>query len=146
MKKILLSKNKINELRRELDRLEWKNADRNKEEIVRGGSYDSWHETASFMPTKKAQELRISQIREILKYAVPLDEKIHSDSAILGSWINLSSNEGKNLRYRIVHPIEADPLKSLISIDSPLGKDLLGRKIKDKIVLNDIQYTITQLS
>lgn len=146
MKKILLSKSKINELHAELDRLEGKNDDQNKEEVVRGGSYDSWHETASFMPTKKAQELRISQIREILKCAVPLDEKVHSDSVVLGSWINLSSNKGKNLRYRIVHPIEADPLKDFISIASPLGKELLGKKVKDKILINSLEYTITQLS
>jgi len=145
MKKIPLSKNKIKKLREELARLESSSDNQNKEQADRGGSYDSWHETASYMPTKKAQELRISQIKEILKCAVPLYEEVHSNHVILGSWINLSSDDGKVLKYRIVHPIEADPLKDFISIASPLGRELLGRKVKDKIVINGVKYTINQL-
>ena len=51
-----------------------------------------------------------------------------------GAWITLEDDEGKELRYRIVGPDEIDPAKNWISIDSPLARAALKKKIDDEFV------------
>ena len=48
-------------------------------------------------------------------------------------------NEEKNeTRYRLVHPIEAQPEKGLISLESPIGKALRGKRGGERVGLNDM--------
>ena len=44
-----------------------------------------------------------------------------------GAWVTLEDDHGKLARYRLVGPDEIDPQRGYISIDSPLGKALLGK-------------------
>lgn len=43
---------------------------------------------------------------------------------------------GKDQTYTIVGPVEADPLEGKISHESPLGKELLGRKAGEEFDFN----------
>lgn len=49
------------------------------------------------------------------------------------AYISLEDKEGKPYRYRLVGPDEINPHSSYISMDSPMGKALLGRKIDDEV-------------
>ena len=42
----------------------------------------------------------------------------------------------KEMTYAIVGPVEADPLAGKISHESPLGKELLGRKAGEEFDFN----------
>ncbi|HAX18588.1 MAG TPA: hypothetical protein DCY00_08370 [Actinobacteria bacterium] len=42
-------------------------------------------------------------------------------------------DENKNKKFEIVSSVESEPENMKISDESPLGKALLGRKIKDEI-------------
>ena len=44
-----------------------------------------------------------------------------------GAWITLEDDQGKIVRYRLVGPDEIDPQRGHISIDSPLGRAMLGK-------------------
>ena len=44
-----------------------------------------------------------------------------------GAWVTLEDDHGQLARYRLVGPDEIDPQRGYISIDSPLGKALLGK-------------------
>ncbi len=46
-----------------------------------------------------------------------------------GAFVSLEEDDGTEVRYRLVGPDEIDPQKGYISIDSPLGKQLLGKSI-----------------
>lgn len=46
-----------------------------------------------------------------------------------GAWITLESNEGQTSHYRIVGPDEFDREPDYISMDSPLGRALLGKSL-----------------
>jgi len=52
-----------------------------------------------------------------------------------GAWVCLEDERGKSLRYRIVGADELDHGQDLISIDSPLGRALLGKSCDDGISL-----------
>ena len=49
----------------------------------------------------------------------------------LGSIVEMVDQKGRILRYQLVDSLEANPSDGRISIISPLGRELLGRQIKD---------------
>ena len=50
-----------------------------------------------------------------------------------GAWVSVETEEGAESRYRIVGPDEFDMAPGYISMDSPLGRALLGKRIDDEI-------------
>ena len=54
--------------------------------------------------------------------------------AYFGAWVELASQADDSvLRCRLVGPDEIDPAKHYISIDSPLGRALLGKAVDDEV-------------
>jgi transcription elongation factor GreA len=81
-------------------------------------------------------EGRIEQINEILQNYVIVDKKVNKDVVDIGSVIIVRDfTENKNRKFEIVSSVEADPEKNKISYESPLGKALLGKKIKDEVLV-----------
>jgi transcription elongation factor GreB len=52
-----------------------------------------------------------------------------------GAWVTLEDNEGKEKTYQIVGPDEFDMTQNKISMDSPLARALLGKRLDDEITL-----------
>jgi transcription elongation factor GreB len=50
-----------------------------------------------------------------------------------GAWVAVESDDGAQSRYRIVGPDEFDLAPGYISMDSPLGRALLGKRLDDEI-------------
>jgi transcription elongation factor GreB len=57
------------------------------------------------------------------------------ERVFFGAWVNLEKENGTELRYQIVGPDEFDLAQSKISMDSPLARSLLGKRLDDEIVL-----------
>jgi transcription elongation factor GreB len=53
--------------------------------------------------------------------------------AFFGAWVTLDDDSGGEVEYRIVGPDEFDLDKGYVSMDSPLGRALLGKKLDDEI-------------
>jgi transcription elongation factor GreB len=52
-----------------------------------------------------------------------------------GARVTLDTEDGQRLRYRIVGPDEFDAASDYISMDAPLAKILLGRRVHDEVCL-----------
>ena len=78
-------------------------------------------------------EGRIAEIEEIISKSVVVEE-VKSDTVILGSLVIVEFS-GRKDTFRIVGSAEADPVKRLISNESPVGKALLGAKKGDVVVV-----------
>ena len=52
--------------------------------------------------------------------------------AFFGAWVTIEDSAGLSRRHRIVGPDEFDREPGYISMDSPLGKSLLGKRIDDE--------------
>ena len=52
-----------------------------------------------------------------------------------GAWVTIEDEDGNSNRYRLVGPDEIDPKRSYISIDSPMAKALLGKRVDMEINL-----------
>lgn len=91
-------------------------------------------ENAEYDAAKEAQgllELKISQMQEIVRNAKIIDEsKLDNSKILILSKVTLKNTEnGASLTYSIVPANEADIKVGKISVESPIGKGLLGKKI-----------------
>ncbi|HEY1835261.1 MAG TPA: GreA/GreB family elongation factor [Candidatus Saccharimonadales bacterium] len=57
----------------------------------------------------------------------------------LGSRVRLEG-AGQHVEYVIVDSIEADPFSGKISDESPLGQQLLGKRLSDNVVINNFKH------
>lgn len=113
----------------------------NEEGTRMGGPMDSFKEAAAFQVSQGAKNTKIKELEEILKNIKILPLKIDGDSIILGKWFSID-NGMKITRYRLVHPVEADPSNNLLSIESPLGKNVLKMKEGHSFVMNESKFKL----
>ena len=89
--------------------------------------------------TKRIEEL------EVVRVPVADDGR-----AYFGSWVTVEDGEGNESRLRLVGPDESDVENGLISVDSPIGRALLGKREDDEVTVRrpkgDISYVILDIS
>jgi transcription elongation factor GreB len=52
-----------------------------------------------------------------------------------GAWVQLEHEEGEQRWYRLVGPDEFDMAADYLSMDSPMGKSLIGKRIDDELTV-----------
>lgn len=95
-------------------------------------------ENAEYDAAKDAQgllELKISKLEEIISNARIVDSSQLDNSkvSILTTVKIKNLKNNAEMKYTIVAENEADLKLGKISIDSPIGKGLVGRKVGDKV-------------
>jgi transcription elongation factor GreB len=50
-----------------------------------------------------------------------------------GAWVTLEDDDGRELRHRIVGPDEFDMAPGYISMDAPLARALMGKRLDDEV-------------
>lgn len=93
-------------------------------------SFGDLKENAGYDDAKDRQAFllgRIAELEAIINSAV-VHEKKDTDKIQIGSEV-LILFDGKEERYNIVAPGEADILKNKMSYQSPLGQKLIGQKV-----------------
>jgi transcription elongation factor GreB len=58
-----------------------------------------------------------------------------TDQVFFGAWVTLAADGGDPSVYRIVGADEFDPKKNWISVDSPMARALLGRRVADTVTV-----------
>ena len=53
-----------------------------------------------------------------------------------GAWVTLEDEDGDERRYRIVGPDEFDLKQQKLSMDSPMARSLLGKRLDDEVVVH----------
>ena len=92
---------------------------------------------------QKTVENRIAEIEDTLKNAAIIKTR-KSDKVNIGSTVNITMS-GKKFTYTVVGPVEANPLEGKISHESPLGKELMGRKADESFEFNGKKVKIEAL-
>lgn len=55
------------------------------------------------------------------------------EQVFFGAWVTLEDSDGNEATHRIVGPDEFDPAKSWISMDSPMARALMKKRIDDEV-------------
>ena len=137
------------ELEVELDQLKARRGDI-ADKIAEARDYGDLSENAEYDAAREEQglvESRIAEIEDILMNA----ELIKGGSKTkvgLGSTVELKTGK-KTVSYTVVGPVEANPLESKISNESPIGKALFGKKVGDTATITtpkgEVTYEITAI-
>ncbi len=91
-------------------------------------------ENAEYDAAKEAQgllEMRISKLEETLAGARLIDEsQLDTSKALIHSTVKIKNQiNGAEMTYKLVAQSEADLKTGKISVDSPIGKGLLGKSV-----------------
>jgi len=77
---------------------------------------------------------RVRFLRRRLEGMVIVDQPPADPGRVFfGAWVQLEAEDGTRSRYRVVGPDEFDMAPGYISMDSPLGRSLLRRRIDDEV-------------
>lgn len=148
-KEIILASNEgMKKLTDELDMLKTVKRPSVAEKIKIARGFGDLSENAEYDEAKKEQaevEERILVLEDILKYSRVVSEDEIVDGVVgLGSKVELLDIEfDETFEYSIVSTIEADPDHDMISVESPVGKALIGKKSND-IVKVDIPHGVVE--
>ena len=94
-------------------------------------------ENAEYIYRKKELreiDARVRFLRKRLDDMVIVDRiPSDTDKIYFGAWVTIENEHGEEKTYRIVGPDEFDSKRGFISMDSPMGKALLGKSLDDEI-------------
>lgn len=152
-KKIYLTKEGLEELKKEYDHLANKRRPELRERVAQARNMGDLSENGEYIAAREELAFidgRIEEIEEILKQAVLIETKgsRNGSTVKLGSTVVLSK-AGKKESFKLVGEWEADPKEKKISHESPLGKALIGRQRGEKVEVaapaGHISYTIVDI-
>jgi transcription elongation factor GreA len=118
-------------------------------------SYGDLRENAEYHAAKEEQAMlhaRIHDMEDKLTRAVIVeDQDIDATKAYLGAQVRvLNKKTNKEIVYSLVSPIETDLARGRISVQSPVGKALLGLSVGDtavaKVPAGDIVLEIMEIT
>jgi transcription elongation factor GreA len=118
-----------------LERVERPNATK---AVVEAREKGDLSENAEYDAAREAQgllELKISKLKDIIANARLVDEsKIDLSKVSILTCVKIKNlKNGSTMKYTLVAENEANLKEMKISIDSPIGKGLLGKKVGDKV-------------
>ena len=152
---VYLTRERLVELEKQLRELKIKGRAEMAAKIAEARSYGDLSENAEYDAAKEAQqhlELRIQKIEETLVRARIIESSdLPNDKVYILSLVKLKDMKTKEeIEYLLVSPEEADFDKNKISVTSPIGKALMGKKsgdlVKTKVPAGFLEYKILAIS
>jgi transcription elongation factor GreA len=109
-------------------------------EILKAREHGDLSENAEYKSAKERQaflEGRKAQLQQRLAALSLINlEKIPQDRVAYGSRVLVyDCSAEKEVEYKLVSPEESDLARGLISITSPIGKSLVGKRVGDDVVI-----------
>jgi transcription elongation factor GreA len=93
---------------------------------------------------------RIYVLQEMIARAQIISEDRKSGIAEPGSTIEVEDDEGEHMVYHLVGAVEADPTAGRISVESPVGRALVGKRAGDQVTVEvpagTIELTVKTVS
>jgi transcription elongation factor GreB len=126
-------------LRQELDELWREERPRVTQAVAAAAAQGDRSENAEYTYGKRRLreiDRRVRFLRKRLEGMV-IVERAPEDTrrVFFGAWVELEAEDGARSRYRIVGPDEFDRSPGFISMDSPLGRALLKRRLDEEVTV-----------
>jgi transcription elongation factor GreA len=107
--------------------------------IEQARGYGDITENAEYRAAKEEQALLHARIRDleakVTRAAIVEDEEIDATKAYLGARVKvLNKKTNRAVVYALVGPVEMDMAHGKISVQSPVGKALLGHAVGETVV------------
>ncbi|MHB1316239.1 MAG: transcription elongation factor GreA [Minisyncoccota bacterium] len=145
-----LTKEKFDEFKKELEYLKSVKRKEVAEQLEYAKSLGDLSENAEYHEARDAQAItedRIAKLEGIMKSAIIITEN-NTGTVNVGSEITVEKN-GKKVDYMMVGTEEADALSGKISIRSPFGQAVIGKKKGDSFTFDapsgSVTYKVTDI-
>jgi len=140
LEQVPITKEGYEALKKELEYLKKVERPKNIKAIEEARAHGDITENAEFEAAKDRQAFidgRLSDLEYKLGRADIIDSKtLSKDRAVFASSVVLENiDTGENVKYQLVGPDEANIEKGRISVSSPLGKAIIGKKPGNEIIL-----------
>jgi transcription elongation factor GreA len=140
LEQVPITKEGYEALKKELEHLKKVERPKNIQAIEEARSHGDLTENAEFEAAKDRQAFidgRISDLEYKLSRADIIDSRtVSNDRAVFASYVVLENiDTGEDVKYQLVGPDEANIENGRISVSSPLGKAIIGKKPGDEIIL-----------
>ncbi len=132
-----LTKERLEELKQELEHLKKERCSEIAERLKKAKEYGDLSENSEYVEAKDEQALvkaRIVELDGIIKNAEIIHKSRQKDIVKIGSTVAIEK-DGQETLYTIVGSSEARPEEGRISNESPMGSELLGRKVGDIVAI-----------
>ncbi|MEQ8583431.1 MAG: transcription elongation factor GreA [Marinoscillum sp.] len=149
------TKEGLDRLKNELNELKTKGRAAMSKQIAEARDKGDLSENAEYDAAKDAQgllELKISKLEAVVGNARVIDESSLDASKVgILSFVKIKNKKtGMEMKYQLVAEEEADLKQNKISIKSPIGSGLLGKKPGDTAKINvpagEIEFEIIDIS
>ena len=136
-KPVLLTKEGLEKLEKELDELRTTKRAEIAERIAYAKDFGDISENAEYEDAKNEQgmlEGRILVLENMIRNAVLIEGTAERGVVGVGSTVDVKDEFGTQT-FSIVGPAEVDVAKGRISMESPVGKALLGHAVGDSVMV-----------
>ncbi len=146
-----LSKERFEELKKELEELRSKKRMEVAERLKQAKEYGDLSENSEYLEAREEQswlENRIFELEDIFKKAVIIKKPLGSSQVEIGCTVTVKKGD-QVFKYMIVGSDEANPKEGKISNESPLGRAFLNHKVGESVVVSapagKVTYQITNI-
>ncbi len=133
-----ISRTGYSKLKEELDRLQKEELPRVMRAVAEAREMGDLSENAEFISGREQQGFIVGRIRELngmLSRSDIIDcTKVDPDATVFGTVVTLLDlDTDQKVTYQLLGPDEADSTAGSISIQSPIGRAILGHVVGDKV-------------
>ena len=134
-----LTKSDVEKIREEIEHRKLVERKELIEAVKEARSHGDLSENFEYHAAKKEKnrnESRIPYLERMLKTAVIVEDESKEDEIGLNNTVEVYCEDDEEVEtYRIVTSVRGSSLNGLVSIESPLGKALLGHKEGDRVFI-----------
>jgi transcription elongation factor GreB len=141
-------------LRSELEQLWTKERPRVTQEVADAAAQGDRSENAEYIYGKRRLreiDRRVRFLSKRLDDVVVVNEAPSDPQRVFfGAYVTVEDDDGEQVTYRIVGPDESDADKKFISMEAPVAKALMTKRLGDEVTVRrpkgDITYTIVKIT
>jgi len=153
-KKVPMTKEGYDKIKKDLDHLMKVERPKNIRDIEEARGHGDLSENAEYHAAKERQGHIDAKKRELeykLSNAQIIDvSKLSNEKVVFGTTVTLADTDtGETKKYTLIGQEEADLKKGKISVQSPVGKALIGHKVGDVVTIKTpaktVEYEIQEI-
>jgi transcription elongation factor GreA len=140
MEKIPITKAGFQKLKKDIETIKNVSIPENVRDIEVARAHGDISENAEYSAAKERQSFLYGRKQELenqLALANVINLKgLTTDKVVFGCYVSLEDTDsGEKIKYQLLGPYESDINKNKISVTSPIGKALIGKRIGSEIIV-----------
>lgn len=142
MDKIPITKEGFEKLKKDLETIKNVSIPENVRDIEIARAHGDLSENAEYAAAKERQSHLYGKSQELENNLASCNiidlTGITSDKVVFGCFVTIAdidSDNGEEIKYQLVGPFESDINQNKISVTSPIGRALIGKKIDSEITV-----------